>query len=280
MLFSAEFYFWKTASYGRLPMNESSPILVHRLEELYLDIDMWAGWNHLDRLFWFADGRGVLLRGGSTFQLKQHQQGGWLLVMNRLHIQYFLNRHPEFENSLLLEGDRPVIDFSLGVETAEKLDVLAPQLKAGIAAGDDPALLQSYVDIILMRMSISYAGTMQIAYRSYEAECYRKVRQLVRQHFRTRKSSVFYADSLHLSVVKLNAICNRISGKNLLELLNERRITEAEILLITTQMPVKQIALELGYDNTGHFSSYFKKYKGMSPSGYRGLAFSGGKFFK
>lgn len=47
------------------------------------------------------------------------------------------------------------------------------------------------------------------------------------------------------------------------------RITNAQILLETTNYNVTEIANIVGYDNPLYFSRIFKKYKGVSPSEYR-----------
>ena len=49
------------------------------------------------------------------------------------------------------------------------------------------------------------------------------------------------------------------------------RIGAAQKLLITTDKPITEISMELGYENISHFNNQFKKFVGTSPQNYRKL---------
>ncbi|HEY4546304.1 MAG TPA: helix-turn-helix transcriptional regulator [Pedomonas sp.] len=49
----------------------------------------------------------------------------------------------------------------------------------------------------------------------------------------------------------------------------EEKLKYAAELLITTDMPIKQISIDLGYDDQGSFSRCFRKWSGLSPSQFR-----------
>lgn len=48
-----------------------------------------------------------------------------------------------------------------------------------------------------------------------------------------------------------------------------KKIEKAELLLLTTDMPIKEIALELSLDNISYFNRIFKYYTGKTPTEYR-----------
>ncbi len=48
-----------------------------------------------------------------------------------------------------------------------------------------------------------------------------------------------------------------------------RKIERAELLLLTTDMSVRMIAGQVGYDDCSYFNRIFKKYVGKSPRSYR-----------
>lgn len=58
-------------------------------------------------------------------------------------------------------------------------------------------------------------------------------------------------------------------GMSFQQLLQEKRFTVAQQLLRTTKMPVTDIIVLVGYDNTSHFHSTFQNKYGMSPQQYR-----------
>lgn len=48
-----------------------------------------------------------------------------------------------------------------------------------------------------------------------------------------------------------------------------RRMERAEVLLVTTNTPVKLVAHEVGYDETSYFNRVFRQHVGVSPTRYR-----------
>jgi AraC family transcriptional regulator, transcriptional activator of pobA len=78
-----------------------------------------------------------------------------------------------------------------------------------------------------------------------------------------------FADVLGTHPNHLNALCKQMAGKTAHELLQDRIIAEAKMLLKNGQMSQKEIAYQLGFDTPNYFSSYFKKLTGMSPSAFK-----------
>ena len=61
----------------------------------------------------------------------------------------------------------------------------------------------------------------------------------------------------------------RLTGKNYTQFLQEKRISKACSLLKNTDMGIKEIAQQVGYDNISYFHRLFSKACGMSPKKYR-----------
>lgn len=49
----------------------------------------------------------------------------------------------------------------------------------------------------------------------------------------------------------------------------KKKMEKAQLRLVTETISVKEIALQLGYDDQAYFNRIFKKFTGMSPSAYR-----------
>ncbi len=54
-----------------------------------------------------------------------------------------------------------------------------------------------------------------------------------------------------------------------LQYINRKKIDKAELLLITEESPIKEIAYALGYSDQSYFIRLFKKTTGMTPMAYR-----------
>ena len=76
-------------------------------------------------------------------------------------------------------------------------------------------------------------------------------------------------DALHVSPYYLSHVFKEMSGYSPMQYLLRRRIGEAQTLLITTDLPVTQIAGMVGYDTQSYFNLQFSKHVGMPPKKYR-----------
>jgi AraC family transcriptional regulator, melibiose operon regulatory protein len=60
-----------------------------------------------------------------------------------------------------------------------------------------------------------------------------------------------------------------LMGKTFTEYLNYIRITEAEKLLLSTDMNITQVALEIGFSTSSYFIQQFKHFKNISPKQFK-----------
>ena len=67
----------------------------------------------------------------------------------------------------------------------------------------------------------------------------------------------------------INRIFKKETGQTIFSYLTRVRISQAKMLLTSGNLPIKTIALRVGYDDIYYFSNAFKKETGVSPSRYR-----------
>lgn len=77
------------------------------------------------------------------------------------------------------------------------------------------------------------------------------------------------SDEIGITPNYLSAIIKKITGKNFVELLTEKRIAKAKELLCSTPMKIREITEACGYRDQYYFSHCFKKIVGMSPNACR-----------
>ena len=83
------------------------------------------------------------------------------------------------------------------------------------------------------------------------------------------KSAKDYADRLSVHVNYLNKKLKESTGKTTTEIIAERIVQEAKILLKQTQWNVSEIAYALGFEEIAHFSNFFKKKTSLAPLEFR-----------
>ncbi len=78
-----------------------------------------------------------------------------------------------------------------------------------------------------------------------------------------------YADRLAVHVNHLNKVLKENTGKTTTNIISERIIKEAKILLKQTDWNISEIAYCLGFEEIAHFSNFFKKQTSLAPLGFR-----------
>ncbi len=79
----------------------------------------------------------------------------------------------------------------------------------------------------------------------------------------------FYADRCCVSPKYFSKMIHLASGKTPIQLIKERVIVEAKVLLNSTDMSIQQIAEALNFPNDSFFCRYFKQEVRVSPMKYR-----------
>ena len=78
-----------------------------------------------------------------------------------------------------------------------------------------------------------------------------------------------YADAQGLHSNYLSNVIKSKTGKPVSTWIIEKTISEAKSLLQNTEVSIKEIAYQLGFSESTHFSNYFKKYTDLTPASFR-----------
>ena len=79
----------------------------------------------------------------------------------------------------------------------------------------------------------------------------------------------YFSEMLNVNSSYLSGLFKKETGTSLTEYVTARRILRAEDLLITSQLPIKTIAEQVGIPDVHYFSRIFKRKTGQTPSRYR-----------
>ena len=79
----------------------------------------------------------------------------------------------------------------------------------------------------------------------------------------------FYADAMGITPIYLSRIVRRVSGRTVVDHINDLLLSEAKLLLKSTDLNVVQIADRLHFADAPSFSRFFSRLAGVSPRQYR-----------
>ena len=92
---------------------------------------------------------------------------------------------------------------------------------------------------------------------------------LVERHFRKLHHVKDYANLLFKSPKTLSNLFPKYGDKSPLMVIHDRILLEAKRLLLYSDKSAHEIGQELGYKDPAHFSKFFKKHEGLSPSNFK-----------
>ena len=96
--------------------------------------------------------------------------------------------------------------------------------------------------------------------------------EIVETRFLERLSLTGIASEVGVHYVHLSRQFHKYNRCTIGELIRKRRIQHASHLLAHSQTPLAEIALICGFSDQSHLSFLFKRYMGLSPSKFRGMA--------
>lgn len=131
--------------------------------------------------------------------------------------------------------------------------------------------ISSYLRLILIECNNACTSPFFDNPQSIEAgnSVLKNFKDLINENYKQIHSVSGYAEILHISADHLNRTIKNLTGKTAKDHLDGRIILAAKRLLYFSSLSTKEIAFDLGFNEPAHFSTYFKKLTGESPSKYR-----------
>lgn len=166
----------------------------------------------------------------------------------------------------------PIIHLSEDL-TQLYLDVFKPLLHAYSL----PCTLGNK-DIVKSVFTIFIQGTTEL-YKNHgkwknplytrSKEMCREFIKLVMYHYTTQRNVAFYAEHLGVTVSHFCSTIKKETGKTALEIITGIVLMDIKAQLKSTDLPIKEIAFSLGFNNMSFFNRYFKRHTGMTPQEFR-----------
>jgi AraC-like DNA-binding protein len=95
--------------------------------------------------------------------------------------------------------------------------------------------------------------------------------QYAEQNLSKRPTIRELADVAGMSIYQLDRRMNRVFGLTTGQWILKSRISHASAVLIDTNLPIADVALEAGYADQSSFTRQFRRSTGLAPSEYRKL---------
>lgn len=171
------------------------------------------------------------------------------------------------ENALIPDGQSCIFPTGGSFEEIRALF----ELMYGALSAEEPQaepLCHHLLRALLVR-ALSLAGGAEAAPVDPPDILGRRIQNYIDAHYTEPLTLQSIGDALRVSPYYLSHVFKKTLGYSPMQYLLRRRIGEAQTLLLTTRLPVGQIAEMVGYDTQSYFNSQFTKQVGMAPGRYR-----------
>lgn len=172
-----------------------------------------------------------------------------------------------YYNIFLNQNDSsPVIDPGQDVEIHSLLEMLIKLYRNGASTIQDDVQASSLL-VQLMTRCIQSAG--QHGDRGHLPDYVSDVRSYISKHYTERITLDRLSQLFSINKFYLQKLFKQHIGLSPNEYLIHTRLNRAKHLLRTTNHSINQVAMDVGFNNIGHFINLFKKYEGSTPNAYR-----------
>ena len=171
------------------------------------------------------------------------------------------------ENHLISNDIEPVINSGDYFNIIENIfEIMYSEILSNRKGVEETCnhLLLSLITIILRLVDLSKNDVKEEEYELGES-----IKKYIDNNFLNNLSIKSLSEDLGISQYYLIHSFKKKTGYSPMQYIMNRRIGEAQNLLINTDYSIIQIASKVGYDNPNYFNMLFTKLIGMSPGKYR-----------
>jgi AraC-like DNA-binding protein len=200
----------------------------------------------------------------------------WVVSFARHAISICLEARPRALPAQLLSRVGLVLRFHADerqlARLVAELDLLQGELEhhAEVEHSPMPSLINLLLtDVARLRPVPNDIALCEACESSGATQLVRDVFHMIERRYRSPIGLVDVAKAVGRSPAYLTHVVREETGRTVLQWIIERRMREAERLLIDTERPVHEVAAAVGYDSVGYFIRSFTKRHGTPPGGWR-----------
>lgn len=235
----------------------------HGVRKLIIDFEEYP--TYPNSIFFLLPGRELKLK----FACEPPQ--GWVLQFSR---SFFRNQYLEGLNInhadiFMQNGELPRIVLSPKI--GQRIDSLAEMINEVLQSQipNRELAASSLVRTLLVYCDSSCNIRVSNHSNNHHMELVTSFKNMVSQHFYTMHHVSDYARLMNVTPKYLNQVVKTVMGVTAKSVILEQIVIQACRDLKFSGESIKEIALKLGFSEPEHFSNFFRKTVGCSPSLYR-----------
>jgi len=133
-------------------------------------------------------------------------------------------------------------------------------------------ITQSIVTALVYQLASAYLSAESLSLVKHSArsiEITRSFKQILRRNFKSMKRPSAFAARMNISLSHLNDTVRSVTGFPVTYYIQQELMREAQRLLRYSDLTVKEIAVNLGFEDAQYFNRLFSKIIGIPPGAFR-----------
>lgn len=190
------------------------------------------------------------------------KSSGFVISVKKQFIQKLEYINPDVPFSNLFSQSRI---FNLNANETADFDPIIGEM---LANETNDRYLLNLIGTFFTKIALVFEPSRPVSNRVYDPMIV-DLMEFINLHYKKQFSVAQYAELVHTAPANLQKKVKNITGKSVRELQQERLLKEAQKLLCRPDHNISEIADELGFKELAHFSNWFKKLVGETPSEYK-----------
>lgn len=130
-------------------------------------------------------------------------------------------------------------------------------------------IIRNLLQVVISKAHRARMAHIQVDIDDRNIQQFLSFQNKVQEACRTSRAVQYYADQLNVSPKTLYNITQKIIHKSPKAFIDEELMLQIKRLLLNSQLSVKEIAFQSGFEEPGNFSKFFKRLSGESPESFR-----------
>lgn len=129
-------------------------------------------------------------------------------------------------------------------------------------------VMKSFAEILVLK----YLRIMEERHPDFPgliSNAFNDFRILVENGFRENHPALYYAEKLKMTEKQLQKLCFNSTGVSPSDYIRQRILLEAKRLLYNSDLSIKEVAHELGFEDPSYFNRFFRKNTDFTPGDFR-----------
>ena len=135
---------------------------------------------------------------------------------------------------------------------------------------ENDLILQTTMGLLCMHLAYYTDRLNRGVQEKFDDMLVKESMEYIDSHFQ-HASLTELADKLHQSQYSLSRLLKEKTGETFREMVLNKRFYRAQELLTESDLPINDVILSVGYENTSYFHRKFKEKYNMTPRRYREL---------